>query len=152
MKSPENAYLYELMQKGLSTDSLLLDRKIITILSSALSAIQFDKKLKFRGGKFTLQTPLGTESGKKARFDGTEGELSYQIVTDKDNKVKGHVGEAFLPKQFFFKADGKIPKDEYSKFIDADGNFINSYDSPFMLGFRLPSTEINNGILIKIVG
>jgi hypothetical protein len=129
-KSPEAAHLYELMVNGLSANSLLMDKKIITLLTSNLSKTQFGKLLKFKGGKFTLMTAEGSDVTESSiRFDGRTTELEYRIqktftyARDADGKIifndegeatlketQGMVSDAYLPKAFFYNFNKKHNK------------------------------------------
>ena len=138
-----NERAHDAIEQGLSINFPAITDKIFTQLAAELS--DSIVRIKFPGSKLVLQTESGIRKYKRFRQD-TEGDEDFKLSYKLDHK-KRLVAEVILP-------EGFLPKEYEDAIKEAVKNGTEApdyFDLPDLLGFRIPSSDIHSGIVMKVV-
>jgi hypothetical protein len=116
----------QLIEAGVFPDNPILERRSLIKLASSLEKLT--TKVKLPGGKFVLQSDVGT------RKEGEE--LKY-----------------FVDEQGRLMAEMIIPRGILAPEVEAQiENEVDVFGGAELLGWRIPSTELHSAVAIKVVG
>ena len=150
--SPESKYLEALALNNfdVAANTLAGFRKMETVLFSQTFKEAFKKTTNFKGAKMVLQPLIGTE----IMYDFETSKWRMKELEYKRDKNGVMYAEVMMPMTFL--SNMGLPKSlmERIKKSDNKDEALNSEVFKYMhaLGFRLPSTELHSGVIIKIVG
>lgn len=116
-----------LLANGVSPTSPIFEKKVLIKLASLME--QLSIKIRLPGGKLVLQSDvevMNPHTGKPLRFKQKNGKL---------------VAEVIVPRGIF-------PPDIQKQIEKGETVF----DTPVLLGFRIPSTELHSAIAMEVVG
>ena len=138
---PGNEREHEMLTAGLSLNFPALSDKAIIHLASHLKKNTVD--LRFSGTKLVLQSAYGARKYAKGVLDEKAEKLRYRL----DSKG-GLYAEVIISR-------GLLSEEHESRIqdaIDKEKNAENYFDTPDLLGFRIPSSEIHSAVPMKVVG
>lgn len=137
LNTPGYETALELLDAGVSIDNPAIEKLLVTQYAAKLSNDTVGR-IKFPGGKYTLQSAYGIYKNKiKTGTLPTEAdELQYHV-----NKDGSLYAEMILPK-------GVLSPQQEAAVMRGDDLFLHGDG----FAFRIPSTELHSAISIKVVG
>jgi len=139
----------EMISKDMPLDAPIIEKKALIRIASELEKLT--TRVRFPGGKMVLQSAFRTETmdyidvvtGEKQRLRNNQ-RLSYVRQYDRNGNTQ-IVAEVVIPRQLL----AELTDEEVNALIRGEKTL---YDYPHLLGFRIPSTELHSGVVLKVVG